>query len=83
MAIDTENKRRSVVYILPEPDGTIAAVDRQQTGWIYSGIAAGAVAEVVSLFQYVAKSRTFRYIADSAIFRYKTKLKQFYYEIGD
>lgn len=38
MAIDTENKRRSIARILPIPDGNINQADRQQVAWIYSGI---------------------------------------------
>jgi len=43
MAIDTENKRRSVQsYWIgaarPVPDGTIAASDRAASGWHYSGL---------------------------------------------
>lgn len=38
MAIDTQNKRRSVVHVLPVPDGSITAPDRVQVAWIYSGI---------------------------------------------
>ncbi len=38
MAIDTENKRRSVAHILPIPDSDINQADRQQVAWIYSGI---------------------------------------------
>jgi hypothetical protein len=38
VAIDTENKRRSVNYILPIPNSDIEQADRQQVAWIYSGI---------------------------------------------
>lgn len=48
MAIDSENKRRSVsnwfCRIPPVPDATISAVDRQHVAGFYSGIAAGAPA---------------------------------------
>ena len=50
MAIDTENKRRSVIgythpaIVLPLPDGTISQLDRQHVCGIYSGIAAAAAA---------------------------------------
>jgi hypothetical protein len=41
MAIDTENKRRSIVHISPLSDGNIInQADRQQIAWIYSGILA-------------------------------------------
>lgn len=56
MAVDTIGKRRSVVNVgtpfrvaLPEPDGTISAADRLHLGYLYSGIAVGAAAVVVSL----------------------------------
>lgn len=43
--INTESRRRAVItpnahVLMPVPDGTIAALDRQQAAWIYSGIAA-------------------------------------------
>jgi len=43
--VNTEDKRRSAItpnthVLMPLPDGTIIAVDRQQAAWIYSGIAA-------------------------------------------
>lgn len=40
MAIDTENKRRSIARVLPIPDSNIDQADRQQVTWIYSGILA-------------------------------------------
>ena len=46
MAIDSENKRRSVsnwfCRIPPAPDGAIAGVDKQHIAGFYSGIPAGA-----------------------------------------
>jgi hypothetical protein len=39
MAIDTENKRRSVLHVLPVPDGTIGEPDRiMLVRTMYSGI---------------------------------------------
>ncbi len=38
MAIDTENRRRSTLAVLPIPDSTIGAADRLQATWHYSGI---------------------------------------------
>ncbi len=39
MAIDTEDKRRSVVGVLPIPDGeAITEADRKQVAWIYNGL---------------------------------------------
>jgi hypothetical protein len=39
MAIDTENKRRSIVGILPIPDGeALTEADRKQVIWIYNGL---------------------------------------------
>ena len=38
MAIDTENKRRSVSFIFPYPDGTIGTADRAHATWFYSGL---------------------------------------------
>ena len=53
MAIDPENKRRSVsnwfCRIPPVPDGTISAVDRQHVSGIYSGIAADPPTAVIEL----------------------------------
>lgn len=49
MAIDTRNKRASVLSIdrsgrvFPNPDGSLANVnDRQQVGTVYSGISSGS-----------------------------------------
>ena len=39
MAIDTEDKRRSVIRVLPIPDGElITEADRKQVAWIYNGL---------------------------------------------
>jgi hypothetical protein len=39
MAIDTENKRRSVIGILPIPDDeALTESDRKQVAWIYNGL---------------------------------------------
>ncbi len=39
MAIDTENKRRSVIGVLPIPDGEpVTEADRKQVAWIYNGL---------------------------------------------
>lgn len=43
MAVDTQNKRRSVVFILPVPDSVIGQADRQQVARLYSGILAAIV----------------------------------------
>ena len=40
MAIDSEDKRRSVVRIMPIADGTISGVDKQHVAGLYRGIAA-------------------------------------------
>ena len=37
MAIDTENKRRSVLGVLPVPDGVIDGCDRRQVLRLYRG----------------------------------------------
>lgn len=47
MAVDTQNKRRAawatlLLVVYPVADGTIAAADREQALWIYSGITVGA-----------------------------------------
>lgn len=45
MAIDTENKRRSTLCVLPKPDGAISLLDRMQVCWLYAGIEEGEVVE--------------------------------------
>lgn len=45
MAVDTENKRRSTLRVLPVPDGEIDQADRQQV-WVYSGIPVPGVVDV-------------------------------------
>ena len=47
MAIDTQNKRRSVqgytgTPVYPVPDGTITTPDFQDVGWIYAGLTLSA-----------------------------------------
>jgi hypothetical protein len=62
MAIDTENKRRSIVHISPLPDGNIInRADRQQATWIYSGIlAVQMLGEVQSrLYNVPAEDRVY------------------------
>jgi hypothetical protein len=61
MAIDTENKRRSVVHILPIPDADIDQADRQQVAWIYSGILAIQLLGEVSarLYNVPAENRIY------------------------
>lgn len=53
MAIDTENKRRSVqsysTGLMPVPDGTIGAADRATVGWRYAGITYSALVAVTFL----------------------------------
>ncbi len=39
MAIDNENKRRSVIRIFPVPDGSINAGDRRHIAGFYRGLA--------------------------------------------
>lgn len=73
MAIDTENKRRSVVYILPVPDSTIDQADRQQAIWIYSGILAAATTAVtpspLRIFTVLAeRERIFAVLSEDRIF---------------
>jgi hypothetical protein len=39
MAIDTGDKRRSVIRVLPIPDGEVLTeADRKQVAWIYNGL---------------------------------------------
>jgi hypothetical protein len=44
MAIDSEDKRRSVLRILPIADNSISGVDKQHIVGLYRGIAAQAPA---------------------------------------
>lgn len=62
MAIDTENKRRSVGHILPVPNSDIDQADRQQVAWIYSGILAVQVLGVVSIRLYNVPAEDRMYI---------------------
>lgn len=55
MAVDTRDKRSSVVgitlpvpQVVPNPDASIDAADRQHVAWAYSGIAAAAPAPPAS-----------------------------------
>jgi hypothetical protein len=40
MAVDTEDKRRSVLTVLPIPNADVDAGDREQVAWLYRGIPA-------------------------------------------
>lgn len=57
MAIDSENKRRSVLgvrgwwRILPVPDGQITSPDRSHL-WQYSGIPIGLAAAAADIIEY-------------------------------
>ena len=57
MAIDTEDKRRSTLRILPVADGSIAGQDRVHI-WIYRGltIAAGAVRDRIAVTLNITRS---------------------------
>ncbi len=53
MAIDTENKRRSVMAyagtgMMPVPDGTIDASDRATLAWLYAGLSYGSPVAQIS-----------------------------------
>jgi hypothetical protein len=58
MAIDTEDKRRSAlsvmpgIRILPIADGSITQPDWQHVGKLYRGIAAGGVPAVIAALAY-------------------------------
>ena len=62
MAIDTENKRRSVLgiwastRILPRPVGTIDAADRAHV-YIYSGIAIGGGPPFAGVYKLILRPR--------------------------
>jgi hypothetical protein len=57
MAIDTENKRRSVqgysIGIMPVPDGTIGAGDRANLAWLYAGITYDVVAALIGVLPHL------------------------------
>lgn len=57
MAIDTENKRRSVALMLPLADGTISANDREQVAGLYSGIDPGAASQIIGLVSAAFSSK--------------------------
>ena len=68
MAVDTKNKRMSVIGLalpvpsmLPDSDGTIAIADRLHLLWLYSGIAAATpTAPIVNrIFVVENESRIF------------------------
>lgn len=53
MAIDSEDKRRSVLRILPIADGTISGVDKQHAAGFYRGIAAQSpIAGTIPVFMH-------------------------------
>jgi len=59
VAIDTQNKRRSTIAVLPVPDGSVDTQDKPQVCWIYSGLTIRAPAlEIIAAYAYVQVSPT-------------------------
>lgn len=65
MAIDTRNKRASVISLniagglFPNPDGSIANVpDRQEIAMLYAGISSGATPSVTQIPWHLFFRRT-------------------------
>lgn len=75
MAIDTENKRRSVAHILPVPDSDIDQADRQQVAWIYSGILViQLLGEVLSrIYEVPTEDRIYEVPAENRIYDVPTE----------
>jgi hypothetical protein len=71
MAIDTENKRRSVIYILPIPDGIIDADDRRHVAYIYRGISTPVISTSPEerIYQVIAKSRIFNVGSEERVYQ--------------
>ena len=62
MAIDTENKRRSVqAYTIgamrPRPDAAVDAGDRATVAWMYSGLFSGGAPPVVVVSEWITRAR--------------------------
>ena len=79
MAIDTENKRRSVSGytgnpIYPVADGTIGTQDRPHVAWLYSGIVIGLAFSTYS--NNIARV-LFRDKRAEILFRVKRKYSEF------
>lgn len=61
MAIDTQNKRRSVGgycagLAYPVPDGTVGTADRAHIAWLYAGLTySGVVAAVADVIGGIAR----------------------------
>ena len=78
MALDTAHKRYAALHVgspwrstLPVPDGTIAAADRLQLAYLYSGIAADQL-QIQVLFplrRFIARSRRYRVLARERLYR--------------
>lgn len=65
MAVDTRNKRASVIGVamataltLPLSDGAVAQADRQHVALCYAGIEAGALVIVTASADVIVKART-------------------------
>lgn len=82
MAIDTENKRRSTVYVLPVPDSSIDPADKQQVAYIYSGLTVPVVSATPEdrIFNVPAEDRVFVVPAEDRIFNVPAEDRVF--EVG-
>ena len=84
MAIDTENKRRSITGIFhaftipPEADGTIDVNDRKQAALIYSGSMVAAVSRILKTFIATARDYYFRAVARPYNFISRNRKYQFF-----
>jgi len=71
MAIDSEDKRRSVLRVLPIADGTISGVDKQHIVELYRGIAAQVPPSVEAFNEIVLSSPLSRTISVTSDFAFE------------
>ena len=64
MALDTASRRASAIHVslpfrglLPLPDGTVGAQDRQQTAFMFAGIDAGEAAASAAVIARFARRK--------------------------
>lgn len=64
MALDTRDKRASAVHVslpwrgvLPAPDGSVGGADRQQSAFLYRGVAAGGGGAAPAANEWIVRAR--------------------------
>ncbi len=79
MAIDSENKRRLITYILPEPSGAVTVNDRSHIAWHYFGL----IATTDGAVHYITKSLKHFFQTISLDHRFTSEARKHHYITED